>query len=361
MVALLLGAGLLVWSFHPRTVKAGANTFVNPSGIINAFSTPTVVSNPKNPSDLVAVYREDRPALSAQLSWSGNGGASWTKVNLPLPGGDTEPFFPDAAFAPNGTLYVVYTNLTGRGNLPAEMFVAKSTDDGHTLSSPVQVGGAMTFQPRILVGSDGAIHLFWVQVTSPTGTGVNRGVQAIVTAVSTNGGTTFSAASPVSPVSGDQAASPAPAFDSSGQLVVAYQDLGPPPTTTSNQSSLVVVHQQGAGFSSPVEVDPSVVAHQGYDIFQNLYPSLAAGSGGKMYLTWSSGAPHDTVRLSSSTDGGAHWTSPAVLRPTITGTSLTTSVDWVPSMAVSSGGRIDIAFLAQRSGALTNVVLARST
>ncbi|MGH9077229.1 MAG: hypothetical protein ACRDY0_07225 [Acidimicrobiales bacterium] len=373
MLLVVAGAvGYLGW--RPPAPVVGANVFVNQTGIIDAFSTPTVVGDPRRPSDLVAVYRKDRPQLSGQLSWSTDGGSAWKTTSLPLPDGLHEAFFPDAAFAPDGSLYVVYVDLEGRGNVPADLWLARSSDGGRTLSAPLRLAGANAFQPRILVSAGGAVYLTWLQVDAAAGGRLGGAPLDVVATSSTDGGATFAVPVAVSHA-GDVVASPDPVLAADGHLVVAYQDSGPAPPapgapTTSPPpnppSALVVSRARGAGpglaggFSNPVVVDPRVVSHQRSSLFDNLFPSVAAGSGGDLYLVWSGAAGRgEQVMLSRSTDGGRRWSAPS--RVEGRADAVTGPARYLPSVSVAPDGRLDVAFLAQRADHFADVYLATST
>ncbi len=333
--------------------------FVNPAGIIDAFSTPTVARDPQAPSDLVVVYRQDRPALSSELARSSDRGLMWSAVTLPLPPGHHKPFFPDAAFGPDGSLYVVYDSLAGRMNVPDAMWLVRSNDGGAHLSTPVQVAGPDAFQPRILVGTHGEVRLTWLQL-STSGTHLSSATTRILSAESADGGRRFSAPVEVSP-SGQEVGSPTPVLDQGGALVVAYEDFGASPTATqaSNLYDLVVSRVQGSGFAAPVVVARSVVAHQDYNLFDNIFPSLASSPGGQLYLAWSNRGGAERVMMARSNDGGAAWSSPIVIQspaPGVPGTS-----DWLPAIAAPGGGRVDVAFLQALSDHYTDAYLATST
>jgi hypothetical protein len=333
--------------------------FVNPAGIIDAFSTPTVARDPRAPSDLVIVYRQDRPELSSELARSSNGGHTWSAVTLPLPPGHHKPFFPDAAFGPDGSLYVVYDSLSGRMNVPDAMWLVRSNDGGAHLGTPVQVAGPDAFQPRILVGTHGEVRLTWLQL-STSGARLSSATTRILSAASADGGTTFSSPVEVSPP-GQEVGSPTPVLDTSGVLVVAYEDLGASATATrgSNIYDLVVSRVHGPGFAAPVVVARSVVAHQDYSLFDNIFPAFASSPGGHLYLAWSNRHGAERVMMARSSDGGASWSSPIVIQsptPGIPGTS-----DWLPAIAAPGGGRVDVAFLQAMNDHYTDAYLATST
>lgn len=358
-----VAAVLVVLGTRPRHPGVGANVFVNPAGIIDAFSTPTLVRDPARPADLVAVYRQDRPRFSSQVASSTDGGSSWRTAPLPLPPGTHEAFFPDAAFAPDGSLYVVFVDLEGAGNVPADLLLVHSTDLGRTFSAPVRVTGADAFQPRIVVGRDGTLVLTWLQVMAAPGARLAGASVRVLATTSGDGGRTFSPPLGVSPAGAD-VSSPVPALGPSGELIVAYHQL--PGATLANRgtdrSQLVVSRaaRSGAEFTAPVVVDRQVISHQPSDLFDNLFPSLASSLGGTLYLAWSDRrAGGEQVLLSQSVDGGARWSIPAsVAQDQVTSTGATR---FLPAVDVAPNGRLDIAFLAMRSAPFADLFLATSS
>ncbi|MFN2506109.1 MAG: sialidase family protein [Acidimicrobiales bacterium] len=170
-LAVIVAAGLALTG--AGSMEVGTNVFANREGIIDVSNSPTVAYNPARDGNVVVTYRIDRPGFSAALSYSYDGGQSWEQTVLPLPP-DTEvctaspqrtpcPFAPDAAFAPDGTLYVTYVNLVGNGNRPDNLWISTSSDGGRTLSVPTRIAGALTFQPRVTVDPGGPVYVTWLQ------------------------------------------------------------------------------------------------------------------------------------------------------------------------------------------------------
>ena len=156
--AVVLGQRAARTSFH-----VGDNRLVNAPQPIDANNTPSLARNPRRPDNVALTHRVDRPAFSSLLHWSTDGGRQWRPTELPLPGGIDRPFAPDIAFGPDGTLYVSYVNLVGEGNVPDNLWVARSTDGGRTLSEPARVTGRLAFGARLVVGPDGTVHVTWLQ------------------------------------------------------------------------------------------------------------------------------------------------------------------------------------------------------
>lgn len=346
---------VLVVSRH-QTVAVSANVFVNPPGLIDASNSPTVVRDPHRPDSLVVVRRVDRPRFSAGLDWSNDGGAHWNHTALPLPAGDDRPYAPDAAFAPDGTLYVTYVNLEGAGNTPANLWVAKSTDDGASLSAPVRATGRLAFQPRLAVGGTGAVYLTWMQASEVGLLKLGPGPHPVVLARSTDGGQTFSAPSQVSDPGRPRVGAASPVVDRQGNVLVLYEDFkgdvrdfenleGPP---WDQPFALVLSRSTDGGRSFPAgtEVDAGLLATHRFLVFLPEYPSLAVGTRGRLYVAWSDGRNGDEdVFLRRSDDDGRTWSGPI----RVNNDRLHDGTDQsLPRVAVGDNGQVSLVFLDRR-------------
>ncbi|MFN2607383.1 MAG: sialidase family protein [Acidimicrobiales bacterium] len=360
-VALVVGFGTVV----------GANVLVNVPDPITANNSPTVVHDPRSPAHLALVQRVDRPDFSAVLETSADSGATWQSHSLPLPPGADRPFAPDAAFAPDGTLYVLYANLEGLANTPANLWLARSADDGRTLSAPAHVAGKLAFQPRLAVGTDGVVHVTWLQAADVGLFRLGEGPNPVVASRSDDGGRTFSPPVQVSDPARPRVGAASPVVDSAGRLVVLYEDFrgdrrdfenldGPP---ADEPFALVVATSPDGGrtFSPGVEAEPAVVPTARFVVFLPPFPSLAAGPGGVLYVAWSDGRDGDPdVLLRRSADGGATWSAPMRVNDDRRGDGASQSL---PRVAVSAAGRVDVAFLDRRrdpKNVLTDAWLASS-
>lgn len=365
-----LGAAAMAGAFGllttDRKIVVGANTVVNPDAPIDANNSPTAALNPKDPRNIVLGNRVDRPGYTSSLHWSVDGGTSWITTGLPLPEGTEAcaappgpgelcPFGPDVAFAPDGILYVTYVNLAGRGNTPQNLWVARSSDGGRTLSAPVRVAGQYTFQPRIAVDRDGIVHITWLQAEE---VGLLRvvGPAQVVAVRSEDGGKTFTEPVPVSDESRERVGAATPIVDSSGEVVVLYQDFKDDIRDFSNLEGpvwerpfgLVVSRSRDGGkaFSRGIELESNVVPAERFLVFLPIFPSIAAGPDRSLVVAWSDARNGDPdVFLRRSADGGATWTSPARVNdnPRNDGTW-----QYMPRAAVAANGRVDVVFYDRR-------------
>jgi len=333
-----------------------ANALVNEPQPIDANNSPTVVRNPRRPDNLVVVHRVDAPSFSAILEASVDGGRTWASRPLPLPAGADRPFAPDAAFAPDGTLLVLYANLEGLGNTPANLWLSRSSDGGHTLSIPTRVAGKLSFQPRLAVDQRGTVYVTWLQATTVGLFSLGTTPSPVVVARSDDGGQTFSPPATVSDPRRLRVGAASPVIDSAGRLHVLYEDFkgdrrdfenldGPP---AEEPFALVVTRSDDGArtFSPGVEVEPEVVPTGRFVAFLPAFPSLAAGPASTLYVTWSDGRNGDEdVFLRRSADSGATWSSPVRVNDSRQGDGTS---QYLPRVAVAASGRVDVVFLDRR-------------
>jgi hypothetical protein len=341
--------------------RVGANEVVNPndpSQLITARNSPTLVANPVRPGNVVAVYRVDRPAYSAELSSSFDGGRTWHAVILPLPAGRDRPYAPDAAFAPDGTLYVSYVNLEGLGNDPQTLWLAHSADGGTTLSAPVRVADHLVFQPRLAVGPDGTVYMTWLQGTEVGYLSMVGPPAPVVMVRSTDGGRTFSSPVRVSDASRTFVGAATPLVGADGSVFVLYEDFkndvrdfenldGP---VWDSPFALVVTRSgdHGRTFAPGVVVNADVVPTARFLVYQPAFPSVAAGPGRSLYVAWADGRSGDPDGyLSRSGDDGSTWGSPVRVDGNRGGAGTTEAL---PTVGVAPDGRVNVVYLDGRSG-----------
>ncbi|MGH9070092.1 MAG: sialidase family protein, partial [Acidimicrobiales bacterium] len=360
VAALVLG---VLAATSPARAHPGPNVVVDPPNLIGADSTPTVLVDPASPSHLVAVYRQDRPRLSGFLATSTDGGARWSTEKLPLPPGDTRAFDPDAAFGPSGTLYVVYVNLEGQRNVPANLWLVRSSNDGATLSKPQLVARGLTFQPRIAVGSDGVLHLTWVQAeTQAPRAGVPQPVApvGVMSASSVDGGRVFGAPVAVSGAGGSAVTGAVPVAYGKGHLSIAFEQFQPAPLGLGNGGSAVSVEPYslevttstdgGSSFGPAHAVRAGVTSPARFSLLLAHDPSLVAAPDGSLYLAWAARVGgEDNVLLARSANQGTRWTPPVRVNDNPVGDGSSRSL---PEVAVAPDGRVDVAFLDRRNDPL---------
>jgi hypothetical protein len=359
LLAVAFGAaalvGLVLRAGASQTVSVGTNVRVNQPGIVDAHNSPTLARDPRDPDIVVLTDRIDRPGYSAELDRSTDGGRTWSTTALPLPPGLNRPYAPDAAFAPDGTLYVTYVDLQGNGNAPADLWIAKSTDGGRTLSAPIRIAGRLAFQARLAVDHSGTVYVTWLQGGSAGFLSLLGPPSPIVVSRSTDGGRTFSHPIQVSDPSRALVGAATPVIDSRGRLVVLYEDFksderdfqnlpGPP---WDHPFALVVTRPVGSGaFARGVQLEDGVLPDRRFLVYTPEFPSIAAGPGNTLYVAWSDARNRDEdVFLRRSVDGGITWSAATRVNnnPKGDGTS-----QYLPQVAVAPDGRVDVLFLDRR-------------
>lgn len=352
---------------EPAARAAGGDAPVNAGardpGDISANNSPTLVRDPTDGNRLVVVNRVDSPRYGCAMNVSADGGARWTRVEIPIPRGE-EPkcFAPDAAFAADGTLLVSYVTLKGTGNVPNALWLVRSGDGGRTLSAPRRVAGRLAFQARLATDPErpGRAYLAWLAAEE---VGLYRFAapgNPIVVSRTDDGGRTWSRPVAASDPSRSRVVAPAAAVGPGGELYVLYLDLrddrldyegaheglgGPP---YDGRFALVLGRSRdgGATWEESV-VDGGIVPTTRFIAFLPPLPSLAVDRGsGRIYAAYQDGRLGDAdVHLWSLAPGAPAWTPARRVNdnPTRDGTS-----QYLPKVAVADGGRVDVVYYDRR-------------
>jgi hypothetical protein len=371
---LLLGAGAVIVSSSfdvaARASVVGGDLALNEGAgdlrDIRSNNSPTLVRNPKRPANLAVANRIDTPEFSCALHASFDGGASWEPATpIPVPAGEKgECFAPDVAFGADGTLYLSFTTLAGRGNVPNALWIAKSTDGGRTLSKPTKVLGRLAFQVRLVadpVHRD-RLYLTWLQgsdVGFLSFTGPGNPIQV---ARSEDGGRSWQPRKRVSGAAPGRVVTPSPAIGPDGRLYVLYVDLGEdrldyqgghggnggPPYPGSFK--LVLAHSGDRGNTWQESVVEDRLAPIGrFVVFYPPFPSLAFDpNSGRIYAAFHDarlGDPDVWVwSLLPSRDSG--WQGPTRVNDT---DERDRTSQYLPRLAVAPGGRLDVLYYDRRA------------
>lgn len=371
---LLIGVGVLtvvaaavVWP-AAQEVVVGPDATVNeggPMAIVDARNSPGVVRNPTDPDNLVVVHRVDRPGFSGELHHSSDGGATWSLTELPLPDGLDRPFAPDAAFAPDGTLYVTYVNLVGEGNTPDNVWIARSEDGGRTLDGPSHVLDELMFQVRVTVGPTGDIHLTYVDASDVAFLQL-VGTAPVMAVGSRDGGDTWTEPVPVSDPDRQRVGAATPVIDADGDLVVLYQDFkgnirdfqnleGPP---WEGPAALVLTRSTDGGetFEQGLEFESDMVPAGRFLVFLPEFPSIAAADDGTLVAAWADArAGGENVFVRRSDDGGVTWTDATAV------SDEPGAQRSLPVVSMAPGGRVDVLYYERDSERSMDAMLAYST
>jgi hypothetical protein len=339
----------------------------DPEQSINSNTSPIAVVDPRRPQVMVVAGRVDAPQLNCTLSVSTTAGEAWRRLDLPLAPAATNCFWPDVAFAPDGTLFVLYSPTGGQYNLPLALWLQRFTPDNLAPDGPpISVAGALTFQPRLAVAGN-SVLVAWIAAAparADKALGFTAPPNPLVLARSDDGGRTFGPPVAVGEP-GRRTVQPTLLAAPGGRVVIGALDLladeasyetadgglpGPPPAGPWRVVAWTST-DGGATFG------PAHVVADGVVPFQRVLIDLAAApafaldpSGGRVYAAWESGGDVDLAR---SDDGGATWSPAQRVGPAA-------GDQFLPGIGVAPGGRVDVAFY-DRPAEVANVVLASST
>lgn len=367
-----VGVGLVLIAASAETGSALASA-VGPVNLgagdpldITAHNSPSVVSDPRHPERLAVASRVDTPQFSCRLHVSSDAGDHWQPLPIPFPAGEEEPprcFGPDVAYGADGTLYLSFVTLKGAGNVPNAAWLSSSSDGGRTLSTPKRVIGPLAFQLRVMADPAvaGRLHLSWLQAGGTATLGFPEAGYPILTARSDDGGGTWGEPVQVSPPGRGRVVAPVPATGPSGELYVAYLDLGedsldyhgghegkggdPYP----GRWALVLARSGDHGRSwAESVVEDGVVPIERLIAFFPPAPSLAVdGRDGRVYVAFHDSRGGDAdVWLWSSSDKGASFGAGRRVNdtPKRDGTS-----QYLPRVSVAPNGRVDVVYYDRRA------------
>ncbi|MDQ3871086.1 MAG: glycoside hydrolase [Chloroflexota bacterium] len=369
---LLIGAAALaisIWD-EPRQAPepAGRDFPVNPGardeGDISANNSPALARNPRTAGNLVVANRVDSPQYGCGLHVSFDDGRRWSDTRVPIPKRE-EPkcFAPDVSFAVDGTMYMSFVTLRGRGNVPHAGWIVRSQDGGRTLSKPVRVLGPFSFQVRLVADptKPGRLYLTWLQASS---TGLYRFSEPgnpIRFARSDDGGTTWRRPVRVSNPVRARALAPAPAVGRDGELYVLYLDLGEdrldyeglhggrggPPYR--GRFSLVLARSRDGGATWDESVaDDRLVPTERFLAFLPPFPSIAVDpDSGQVYAGFHDGRLGDAdAWVWSLRPGGGNWEGPVRVNDT---PERDQTSQYLPRLAVAPDGRLDVVYYDRRA------------
>ena len=329
---------------------------------ISAHNSPNLARNPVRPANLAVTSRIDTPFFSCALHVSSDSGATWTQTPVPAPKGEEAKCFrPDVAFASDGTLYLAFVTLRGRGNTPNALWLSTSEDGGRTLSKPVKVHGRLTFQTRLAADPDNPERVFltWLQGEEVGVFKFAKPGNPILTSRSDDGGATWS--EPVRVNSGERgrAVGPVPVVGRDGTLYVLYLDLGEdrldyegghrarggPPYD--GKFSLVLARSRDGrkGWEESL-VDDDIQPIERFLVFLAPSPSLAVDDDGRLYAAFHDARLGDPdVYVWSLAPGESQWEGPTRVNDTPRGDDTS---QYLPALSVAPDGRLDVLYYDRR-------------
>lgn len=342
----------------------------DPQLTINTNTSPVVIGDPRRPGVLVAAGRVDAPRLDCTVAVSTSGGRAWRPIDVPLPEGASNCFWPAIAFTPEGDLLVTYTPTSGPFQLPEALWLQRFDPDFEPAGAPTKVAGPLTFQPRMVVDGP-TVLVAWIQAgpgRPDKALGFPPPPNPLVVARSDDGGRTFGPPSVV--VNHDRlVVQPALLALGRGRVLIGALDLvddrdtyqsthlglpGPPPesrwkvvTWTSTDGGTTFDRQSATVAAEVVPTQRVLIDLAPAPAFA-LDPRRA-----RIYAAWESA--HD-VFVAHSDDAGASWSKPRQVGPSAGG-------QFLPGIDVAPGGRVDLAFYDRSrdpDDVMAEVVLASS-
>ena len=277
------------------------------------------------------VYEEWMGCKGIGFARSTDGGRTWdAPVNLPGTGSDKNSWDPAVAVAPDGTVYAAFMLSRGGQYYPV---VDASFDHGasFTQSSSLTPPDPKNWGDRdfIAVGPDGTVYVTWdygPERTSITYICASNGSCAFATGdlnvvmqKSSDGGKTWSKMSYVSPGFPASGGDSAPlVVERGGRIDVLYQGYRVTNPTTyalsPAYSYFTSSSDGGATWSTPVPVGPQAGTMSLAEWW--IDGDIGIDAAGNLYATWDTqgtnpdGSANDIGWLSFSTDHGARWSAP---------------------------------------------------
>lgn len=340
--------------------------------------------NPTDGSNVVVGNRIDLQDFSCAVHVSHDGGGSWDEHrSLPVPQGEGDHCYaPDVAFGPDGTLYVAYVTLAGRGNTPKAVWLVTSDDGGDSFSEPARIGDELSFQVRLRAHPEEPerLYLTWLAVEDTGTLSIPEPGQPIMATTSDDGGASWSEPVQVNPEERQRVVAPSPAVGPDGAWYVAYLDLrddrldyhgahegrGGPPYQGSWE---LVVARSGDGGQTwdETRVD-ELVPTERFLVFLPPFPAMAVGpDGGRAYVAFHHGRGAEEpeagadVLVWASRDGGEGWNEGVRVNDTWPADG---SRQYLPQLDVAPTGRVDVVYYDRRDdpdNAFNEVSLQAST
>lgn len=366
---MLLGAGAATAAAAvettPQPMLAGGNAPLNEGAgdpmDLSGHNSPVIARSPTEPETVVVANRLDNPDFACALYISTDGGASFSRAELPLPDGPGKCYAPDVGFGPRGRLYALFTELRGDGNRPHAVWLATSEDAGQTWSEPTEVAGPLAFQAGLTVHPDepGRVHVTWLQAEDTATLAFPETGYPIQLATSDDGGRTWSEPATVSDPARERVVAPNLKVGRGDALHLLYLDLGDdrldwagghegrggPPY--SGEWELVAARSTDGGTSWTETTIDTFNPTTRIIVFLPDFPALAVDrQRGRVYAAFHARAGGDAdVMLWRSPDAGATWSQPVRVNdpPAEDGTA-----QYLPQVAVAPTGRVDVVYYDRR-------------
>ena len=354
-----------------------------------------IAVNPTNPLNLVTAYN-DRPGgtlpTTLGVSFSNDGGATWTDRQLGVPNNPNPPFGslnvifdPFISAAPSGDFYAGYVATEPVGGGTSGLFIERSVDGGATWSGPTTISldspalgpvdptYRFNDRPHSTTDTTGRTHVAWIKDV-----GVNQPTSDIHYSVSGPPGppmignpTGLNFTSPVTvndfPGGVDMANAPSVSSHPNGTTYIAWIDVnvqsmdaasgtifidsttippgpGPfPPPAFGVDATVAVIDPLPRHLSTSLGVAdgaragsyPVIVVDPVDPSSQTVYLAFAAEN---------AGGDEGDIFFTKTTDGGTSWTTPLRVND-----DATTFDQMHPAIALKNDGTIDIIWYDKRN------------
>ncbi len=330
---------------NPLDFGGALNFRVNQDNTQELQNEQQIVTNPTNPDNLVAVWRDFRLGYRrVAYSASFDGGLTWTEDLFEEP---TYPWHSDPGLTvdADGNFFAVILSYTSTWQTNG-LFVYKSSDGGLTWGNPVTVinGVPDVFEDKELIGCDrtggpysGYLYVTWARFGWGTDIMVSR---------STNGGQSFQAPIDISSTSSVQW--PVPVVGADGAVYVAWVSYSP--------LSIRFAKSTNGGASFGAERSVTSVSFYPGDLNGGImtfpFPAMDADiTGGPfngnlyvIYMDYGPGSDTD-IFFRRSTDGGATWSPTVRINDDTPGNGRDQFHPWI---SIDEAGVISAVFLDRR-------------
>ncbi len=396
-------ASSLVTVSGPSPYAQCSNAGQKGTNYVNAEEEPFASVNPAKPANIVGAFQQDRwsngGAHGLVAASSSDGGTNWSETTLPFsicaPNAVLDPFTgapfdrasdPWVSIGPDGTAYAVGLLATETasgtgGNNDTAVAAVTSTDGGKTWgnariiksdqgTSPI-FEVTQFFNDKESVTADpvhkGTAYVLWDRLVSPSASpDADLRAHAFEGPTwfsrTTDGGLTWSAARPIfDPGEQRQTIGNEVVVDPRSGALYDFFDLftvkGPEPR--GDHLGVIKSTDGGATWS---EVTVASTEQDAADVDPNTGQFLRTGEGlpsaaidpatGQLYAVWGdarfTGGKFNQVVITTSSDGGATWSAPAVV------STSTTRPSFTPTVAVNSAGTVGVTFYDLRNLAAGN-------